>query len=35
METEAVSDGFYESPGWGQKYPRRQFLTIEQLLHGA
>ncbi len=35
METEAVTAGFYESPGWGQKYPRLQILTIEQLLHGA
>jgi len=39
METEAATAGFYESPGWvpgsGQKYPRLQILTIEQLLHGA
>lgn len=35
METEAVSAGFYESPGWGKSYPRLQILTIEQLLHGA
>ena len=35
METEAVQAGSYESPGWGQKYPRIQILTIEQLLHGA
>ena len=35
METEAVSAGFYESPGWNQKYRRIQILTIEMLLHGA
>lgn len=35
METEAVSAGFYLSPGWGQKYPRIQILTIEQLLKGV
>ena len=35
METEAVTAGFYESPGWGKSYPRLQILTIEQLLHGA
>jgi site-specific DNA-methyltransferase (adenine-specific) len=35
MEKEAVTAGFYDSPGWGQKYPRLQILTIEQLLHGA
>jgi DNA modification methylase len=35
METEAVSAGFYESPGWNQKYRRIQILTIEALLRGA
>ncbi len=35
MKTEAVSAGFYTSPGWGQDYPRIQILTIEELLHGA
>jgi len=35
MTTEAAAAGFYESPGWGQKYLRLQILTIEQLLHGA
>ncbi len=35
MKTEAVSAGYYESPGWGQKYPRIQILTIAELLHGA
>lgn len=35
MRTEAVSAGFYHSPGWGQDYPRLQILTIEELLHGA
>ncbi len=35
MRTEAVSAGFYTSPGWGQDYPRIQILTVEELLHGA
>ena len=35
MTTEAVSAGFYHSPGWHQDYPRIQILTIEELLHGA
>jgi len=33
MVTEAVSAGFYFSPGWNQNYPRIQILTIEELLH--
>jgi site-specific DNA-methyltransferase (adenine-specific) len=35
MNTEAVSAGFYHSPGWSQDYPRIQILTIEELLRGA
>lgn len=35
MEKEAVSAGFYSSPGWGKDYPRIQILTIEELLHGT
>jgi site-specific DNA-methyltransferase (adenine-specific) len=35
MTTEAVSAGFYHSPGWNKDYPRIQILTIEELLHGA
>ena len=35
MQTEAVEAGFYHSPGWYQKYPRVQILTIEALLDGA
>jgi len=35
MKTEALSAGFYHSPGWHQDYPRIQILTIEELLHGA
>jgi site-specific DNA-methyltransferase (adenine-specific) len=34
MNTEAVSAGYYHSPGWGQNYPRIQILTIDDLLHG-
>jgi len=33
MITEAISAGYYESPGWNQKYPRIQILTIDDLLH--
>jgi len=35
MTTEAVSAGFYHSPGWNKDYPRIQILTIEELLHHA
>jgi hypothetical protein len=35
MKTEAAGAGFYESPGWGKKYPRIQILTIADLLTGA
>ena len=35
MTSEAVSAGFYYSPGWNQNYPRIQILTIEELLHHA
>jgi hypothetical protein len=35
MRAEAASTGFYDSPGWGQKYPRIQMLTIKELLQGA
>ncbi len=34
MQTEAVTAGFYESKTWGQKYPKLQLLTIEELLAG-
>ena len=34
MQTEAVSAGFYHSPGWNKDYPKIQILTIEELLHG-
>lgn len=35
METEAVTAGYYHSPGWHQDYRRIQILTIEALLRGA
>ncbi len=35
MATEAVSAGYYHSPGWNTDYSRIQVLTISQLLHGA
>jgi site-specific DNA-methyltransferase (adenine-specific) len=35
MEREAVTAGFYHSPGWNQDYPRIQILTVEDLLQGA
>jgi len=34
MRSEAVSAGFYEAPGWNQRYPRLQILTITELLAG-
>ncbi len=35
MTQEAVSAGFYESPGWQKKYPKIQILTIKELLGDA
>lgn len=35
MTTEAVSAGYYHSPGWGQQYPKMQILTIADLLRGT
>lgn len=35
MKTAAVKAGFYESSGFGRKYPRIQILTVSELLHGA
>ncbi len=34
MTREAVSAGFYESPGWGTTHPRVQLLTVGDLLAG-
>jgi DNA modification methylase len=34
MRTEAASSGFYESPGWRQRYHRVQVLTVADLLGG-
>jgi site-specific DNA-methyltransferase (adenine-specific) len=35
MKTEAVSAGFYHSPGFGRDYPHVQILSIADLLKGA
>jgi site-specific DNA-methyltransferase (adenine-specific) len=35
MVTEAVTAGFYNSPGWRQKYPVIQIYTVDDLLHHA
>lgn len=35
MKKEAVSAGFYHSPGWGRNYPKIQILSIVALLQGA
>ena len=35
MRTEAVSAGYYHSPGWGKDFPKIQILTISELIHGA
>lgn len=34
MLTEALSTGYYHSPGWNRDYPKIQIRTIEQLLNG-
>jgi site-specific DNA-methyltransferase (adenine-specific) len=35
MKTAALKAGYYESPGFGRKYPRIQILTVAELLDGA
>ena len=35
MRTEAVTAGYYHSPGWNQDYPRVQILTVKDLLSGV
>ena len=35
MGTEAVTAGYYHSPGWDKDHPKIQILTIEELLNGA
>lgn len=35
MQTEAVTAGYYHSPGWNQDYPRIQILTVKDLLSGT
>jgi site-specific DNA-methyltransferase (adenine-specific) len=34
MITEAISAGYYSSPGWGRDYPKIQILSIADLLSG-
>lgn len=34
MVEEAVTTGFYKSPGWNKNYPRLQILTIDDILQG-
>lgn len=34
MLKEALTEGFYKSPGWGKQYPKIQVRTIAQLLNG-
>ncbi len=34
MRAEAAAAGFYPSPGWQQRFPRLQLLTIAELLAG-
>ena len=34
MKEEAVTTGFYKSPGWNKNYPRLQILTIKEILQG-
>jgi site-specific DNA-methyltransferase (adenine-specific) len=35
MKTEALSAGYYHSPGWNRDYPRIQILTIAELFYGV
>jgi site-specific DNA-methyltransferase (adenine-specific) len=35
MTREAVTAGYYRSPGWGQDYPKIQILPVGELLRGA
>ena len=35
MITEALTAGFYNSPGWHKRYPVIQIYTVEDLLRGA
>ncbi len=35
MKTEAVTAGYYHSPGWDKDYPKIQMLMIDELLSGA
>ncbi|HLG30842.1 MAG TPA: restriction endonuclease, partial [Candidatus Brocadiales bacterium] len=35
MKVAAIAAGFYTSEIWGQKYPKIQILTVEDLLTGA
>lgn len=35
MASEGASAGFYDSPGWGRRYPRLQIITVSELLQGA
>ena len=34
MITEAVTAGYYHSPGWDKDYPKIQILAVEELLDG-
>jgi len=34
MKKEALSAGFYRSPGWGKAYPKIQIFSIEELFSG-
>lgn len=34
MRKEAITAGYYKSPGWNKNYPKLQILTIKELLQG-
>jgi site-specific DNA-methyltransferase (adenine-specific) len=34
MRHEAITAGYYRSPGWNRDYPKLQILTIEELMQG-
>jgi len=35
MKKEALSAGYYHSPGWGKGFPRMQILTVSDLFQGT
>ncbi len=34
MQKEAVTAGYYHSPGWNRDYPKIQIITVEEAMRG-